>query len=45
VQRRVADALSDVPELMERAVERGLRKPSAEILQQIAKGLGQSSIF
>ena len=26
VQRRVADALSDVPELMERAVEHGLRK-------------------
>jgi len=26
VQRRVADALSDVPELMEHAVERGLRK-------------------
>ena len=26
VQRRVADALSEAPDLMERAVERGLRK-------------------
>ena len=34
----MALAFSD-PDLLERTIERGLRKPSAEILQGIAKGL------